>query len=265
MFNYAQVGHLTGMYRPPAGETSLELAQNLGIAVAKEIALPLVTWDPANWKHHVVVAIQILSAVAVLVPLSKQTIAKAWLDSLKPSLAFAIIGATYLFSIIILRWHTAFDGFNFRLLNPGAILLILAGFNVLLNACSEVRSRATLFLFLMAGLSLGAHSHLLMNGRSSLNYAEATLERVERYRDIPPGSIVLFGNIHTFYLRPDLHIAHPRFYDEPWDAFIKTLDRSRRVFVDFSVPGGFVDLHHVTVRDFIAQHRDKDVSELARD
>jgi hypothetical protein len=265
--NHAHTGYFTGEPRLAAPETNLELAKQLGMAVAGELTLHLSPWSPANWRYYVVVAIQILAVAAVAAPLLWLPREKLGGQHLKTSLAFTIVGAAYLLSIIVLRWNLQLDAFGVRFLNPGAILLIVAAFNVVLGLSPEAGNRARLFLVLMAGLSLGVQSYAFITARSSLTYAEATAQRLERYRDVPPGSIVVFGDMHLAYLRPDLHLAQPRYRpyfadNEPWDAFIKTLDRSRRVFVDVPTRVPTQNRYHVTIRDFIAQYQDQGLIEL---
>lgn len=270
-YNAIETGFSTGMPRIPAPETHLQLVKNLTRAVMSEMVFPLHSWNPLSWKHNMYVTLQIALFFAFICKSLKSFGQQSMLDQRHlASFVFVSIGLVYLIAITFMRWNSQFDGFSYRLIGPGMILAFLGGFNFLLTIDSERKGYIFVFLFSMALLAFTAHAYPTIFNRSALNYHEATLDRIERYKSVPAGSILVFGDIHVNYLRPDLYVAYPycRPYssvDEPWSEFVANLDKSHRIYVDMSSRTLIPNRYHKTVRAFISHHTTGDLFELSRE
>lgn len=259
--NIELTGYATGSARVPSFESSSELAVQLIKAVVHEAIFPVAFWSPSSVIQGSVVFVQFL-LISVLGVFAIR--AKRHVLARQDEVVMFVIGAVYLLTIISLRWVSAFDDYNYRLLAPGTLLVLLPTFSLLLRSTQKLKSLTVLLLTYSALASTTLHVHGRLTEAGS--YDQATQQRLERYSSLPTGAIVVFGEPHVKYLRPDIHVAYPfgnRYvYDpstqEPWAAFIESLDPSRDVYLEVSSRALWTlssSQYSESVGEAIAQHQ----------
>ncbi len=255
--NWLQTGHLTGIERIPAPESHSALFNSFAVALMRELALPVVSWTPANGVQSVVVAIWALGGLFVGTQLLRAGPAPLELRVKLLSLVFLIVGATYLVSIAILRWYTHFDPFSARLLDPGFSLLTIGATIWMLNAFRAARGPIIAFLLATALLSVSNHAASILSRDGFGTYATAREAAIARYAMLPDDAIVVFGENELRYLRPDVQIAYPRFRpysadDEDWQSFLETLQPNVPVFIEVGPRASMPNRYHPSVREAVA-------------
>lgn len=166
-------------------------------------------------------------------------------------------GSGYLILIVAIRWTTAFDGFGFRLLSPGSLLVFLGLFRGLMERVTAAASAVEGFLTAIASASLVATAFSVFG--QPLVHADAHDDRVDHYAPLSEGSILIFAGLHAPYLRSDLHIAAPNPFSstglpedsESWQDFINSLDSSLPIFLDMTGIPASNDGHHPSVHSAI--------------
>jgi hypothetical protein len=252
--------YATGMPRvPPIDSAAARLAILAG-ALWSETILPLAEFNPAEWLAWLVALAELLGLVAVVWSVRRHY--SQWMQAIRVdalSLSFFTVGALYLGAIIGLRWLNQFDPYNFRLLGPGTLLLVIAVLRVALLSWPAATRSIAAFTFAMAALSAGLA--IWQAARLQGPGYFSTVRAVEaRYAGVPAGSIVVFGNDNLRYLRTDLFVTLPicpPWYDgkETWDKFIAEVDKRRPIFIDMNKPVLEAGECHPTIHEFLARHR----------
>ncbi len=252
--NQALTGHLTGIDRVPAPETNMELFRQLALAVIRKAILPLPNWDPGNTLDLAVFGIMVLAIALCIGVALKNPADRTPARPIDPlAWVFLFMGFLYLAAIIFLRWRAAFDGFGFRLLAPGSLLVFLGAFHIVFLRWPNAAPATAAFLASMAALSLAVLA-LQAVGQPS-RYNDAVQDRLARYDSVPEGAILVFADLHTRYLRPDLHLADPIHYSasgqredfEPWQAFLDDLAPDAMVFVEIGQSSDWAEPYHPSV------------------
>ncbi|MDE2597893.1 MAG: hypothetical protein KGL44_13545 [Sphingomonadales bacterium] len=267
--NTVLTGYATGMPRLPPGDSVAErLAMLLG-AIWSELILPLATFAPqsrAAWLVAGGEALGLAWVVRAIVRSHPRPFVHLRGDA--QALAFAAVGALYLAAIILLRWRNQFDPYNYRLLGPGTLLLMLAGLRVALMNWPGAARAMTLFIAAMAATSVALAVFALPRpGAAGYLATVGSIER--RYASIPSGAIVVFGDDQLRYLRPDLFVAVPLCrpwfnLDESWPDFLDEVDWSHPIYIDMS--GNALDSAgcQKSVRAFLAGHHRGELFRLYR-
>ncbi|WP_413717410.1 hypothetical protein [Silicimonas sp. MF1-12-2] len=235
--NQSMTGFATGMERIPAPESPAGFLKMLGIGIVRELVFPIASWEPWETGQNIIFAVYLLICGVLAVFLFK-----AGNDTVRPALSsrqqsFLLVGLAYFGAIVLARWLSQFDNLNYRLLGPGTVLITVATFDYLLAAFPRRRTAISAFMVVTVGLAFLDQARLIQEARRGPTFYQATEEREARYRDVPDSTIVIFGDMHQRYLRPDLHLAFPmtRPYSaitEDWSSFIADLDSSRDLFID---------------------------------
>jgi hypothetical protein len=226
----------TGMERIPAPESNLDLIWDLFRAVMNEVILP-VTSNDFGKMFWLGVALQGgLFIWLVIFALKRQK------DTVRDTAAtkargFLLVGICYLMAIIVRRWRSQFDPFGFRLINPGILLLFVFLLNYVLLRRNWLMNKVFISLACL-GLFSGAWTAREAVWRSNgPSYFEKTEARLDRYSELLPGTILVFGDEHLRYLRPDLFIVEPDYTPyfktrERWDNFTSRLRPGLLVVID---------------------------------
>lgn len=256
--NHSLTGHMTGIERVMAPESHTELLRQLSIAMIREVILPVAEWEPRDRLHLIWAGFQAVAGLVVVVwlvvCLRHDGSGKAF-DPLTRTLL--LTGSGYLILIVAIRWTTAFDGFGFRLLSPGSLLVFLGLFRGLMERVTAAASAVEGFLTAIASASLVATAFSVFG--QPLVLADAHDDRVDHYAPLSEGSILIFAGLHAPYLRSDLHIAAPNPFSstglpedsESWQDFINSLDSSLPIFLDMTGIPASNDGHHPSVHSAI--------------
>lgn len=250
--NAVQTGHATGVERIPARETNVVLAKNLFISVVQELILIFPSWTPGSLKHDLLLlAWGLVGFVSFILAVRRFGDGCVKVQG-KDYILFLFFGVVYLFSIIYSRWTNHFDGFSYRLLDPGFSLLFLGLVIFLLQQKPAIKMLLTAFLVISVVFVASVRFYSVARGfGSDLTYARNISNLQSVYEQVPNGAIVLFAENEMRYLRPDIQISYPR-YRQPWDDFIGSLDPSAVVYIQTGprafAPGRF----HETVREAVS-------------
>jgi hypothetical protein len=120
---------------------------------------------------------------------------------------FLLTGMVYWVVLVSLRFVTQFDLFNHRLLAPASILFYLALLSLLQTKRPDWFRGLAYVLIGLAIVSIiyNVVYRPLQMFRSNEKSFPVVLEEIARqYQDVPAGSLVLCGDEHLQYLRPDL-------------------------------------------------------------
>jgi len=260
-------GFSTGMARvAPTDDPSRRLAM-LASALWSEVVLPVAEFDQGSALHWLLAGIEAAGLVALAMSIRRQyshPLRALSLDAF--ALGLLTTGGVYLVAIIYLRWTNQFDPYNFRLLGPGTLLVGAGLLQAALRSWPRAGGAITAFVAAMTALSLLSAAHDSLDGSPPGYFASA--RRIERHAaSIPPGSVVVFGDIELRYLRTDLFVTEPicpPWSDRTieWSDFIQRLDQRHPIYIDM---GG--DDHDVSgcprsVRDAVARFRPGAISRL---
>lgn len=239
--NVVMTGFATGMPRPPAIETSLDLLRQLAAAAVRELALPVAGDGMPLVQVIVLVAAQVI-LLAVLTH-----VARRWrshpADAAQATGAasFIAVGCAYLAAIVILRFRSAFDPFDFRLLHPG-VLLVMIGVLAWSSGRKDLLARGNVLLAIaMAAASTGLLAARCVANRNAPSYAAETARLLAESRVVPAGSAIVFGPDALRFRRTDLLVLTPE--GPPDRPTLQTIDEVRaelgpgaRLFIDRTNP-----------------------------
>jgi hypothetical protein len=236
--NKLGTGYYTGMPRSSAAETHIEIVIQLLIAVLRGAFFPLYAWNPLSPVQDAIVAAYIAALFFVVREIRRgkvRLLSPANFDA--TAFSFLAVGSSYLASIIAIRWVSDFDKYDFRLLGPGALLILIALLRQIEVANRSLPSSVRAFIGVSVILSILAQGHsLMLSMRKGLSYRENMVEVYNAYKSVPAGSIVVFPSRHLAYLRPDLHLGEPRALPdgsvkESMSELLQSLDKTREVYV----------------------------------
>lgn len=239
MYNHAMTGHATGIPRPAAMETHAELISELGIAVLREVVLPIPYWVGTDIKHNAILALVLVFALGLALLAMRRDPKDPSPTTRARAQAFLLVGGFYLAGMIVLRWTSFFDPFGYRLLGPGTVIVLIGVFAGLLAYRPTLRGPVLIGLAGMATLSLAVHAMMLRGNAAPGGYQAGAETRAEAYAALPPGAIVLYGLRHLRYQRPDVHLFNPNRHsdmgeEDPVDVLMAELDPSRPVYLELA-------------------------------
>lgn len=197
---------------------------------------------------------------------------------------FIFVGIFYLMSIISARTISYFGVLNFRYLFPGTFMIII-GIITLLKQHIILQQKKTLFsTFLLIALLSSAINIILpaikqlRNPSLPQGYQQTMETLLQKVVNIPPGSVIIFGDRNLAYLRPDLSIASP-FYipnfpqKETWHDFLQRIANkygNKEVYVMLGNSNFFesvneqdlVQIYDTSVVTFILEHLNNRIFKL---
>lgn len=215
--NVINSGFATGRQRMAAPESFVELSTQLLIAQLAELLNITFFLNPTF-----VTAFLIVIGIYIVISLKKT---RRFLKTITSGLTytdynvfFIMTGCTYWSAIVVLRFLNYFDPFNYRLLFPASILIMIGLIDLLLTRyedlvkekCNSMRASIVVLVCIFILLSFTASSSakylysVLVDGNAPNVYEQIRVETIKKYNDIPPGSIVVYGDHYINFLRPDL-------------------------------------------------------------
>jgi len=240
--NYTETGFITGMPRIASPESTLYLFVLLIKSFVSEILIPIENITSENFKLALFIFILQFSILALFVKkYYNSMIVKSTLDSKSRLfiILFSSIGLLYLFFIIIMRWLTQFDQYNYRLLGPGSFLLFIAMIYYLKHKTSL--EFFTVFKKVFIGLALFSYIlnislTLWHYNETKINYAKNIDTIKNRFNAIDKESIVIFAPNHLRYLYADINIKLPYSlpydpYKETWSDFINRIKSEKDIYL----------------------------------
>lgn len=270
LHNKYMTGYATGMPRIPAPESNIELFKALIIALMRELVPPMTIVPIGRVGSPSGIAFILLSLTIYLLIVREIVSSKRNTDIKfnNHEQSFFLIGAAYLAAVVYSRWTTQFDGFSFRLIHPGMLLVFIASFSYVIRRYQVESSSVSACLVALAFLSVLSQGSSTYRDLTAVTYYSATEARKMMYAHVPHGStVVSFGDIHLRYLRPDIHVASPKFrpysfFDETWEEFLMALDWSRPVFVQVEERARVDGLFHESVREIIRRNEGRGIFAL---
>jgi hypothetical protein len=204
--NKISTGYITGMPRDLPDESNLELLNQLFSALKKEFIF-------INCGIPFTLSFGLLLLVGIYL---FRTRGKSHCDEKFGGLwkYFLLSGILYFAAIVGAKWFSNFTPLDFRYLFPSTFLFILSLASYLQGKPSiKIMNSPIVYLVILITLSI----HYIPNtdhiykyvttGISyfqNSNYIENTRVILEKYKEVEPKSIVIFGSIHLRYLREDI-------------------------------------------------------------
>jgi hypothetical protein len=269
--NKSGTGYLTGMPRSSAAETNLEMLIQFLIATVRSAFFPLYAWNPLSAVQSAIVVAYVAATIFILREIRRGPVRLFSAGNFDmTAFSFFAVGAGYLASIIVIRWISDFDEFNFRLLAPGALLILIAVLRHLEVANKAIPKSLRAFIGISVILSILAQGQVaLLAIRNGLSYKENLAELYNTYKSVPAGSIIVFPPKHLAYMRTDLYLATPRklpngSMKESMNQLLQSLDKTRDVYV--SIPSVKFDekYYDSTLNRFIEQYEAGSLIKLDR-
>jgi hypothetical protein len=212
--NYSETGHFSGIPRIPAPETDFQLFKSLMKAQIGEDNLVL---RPYNKLTFLLTFILMLTPITFLfrdLRRNPQLIEKVIHSKGDIWRYFLFVGIIYWISIVIMRWRFRFDNFGYRLLGPSTFLFLLALISYLeynykrtLFKKIKVTFLVIVFLSFICTIILGNIYKFVL--KKEPTYIEHLKAIKEKYRYIEKRSMIIFGDWHINYIRPECETAFP--------------------------------------------------------
>ena len=269
--NYLETGSPTGIIRFAAPETNFYLLLKLVKAIFAESVIPIHSIKADTVLVFFIYFILQFGLIFILWFKYKSSI-KKHLVFIKPNrltLVFSIIGLTYLFFIVLMRWFIYFDGYDFRLLAPGTFLLFIALISHILDIMTIKGKRILIyFLLLFSLISLllnlprqGALDLLIDNNFNNSEYNITKQNILNLYQKVEKNSIVVFPHGYLKFIRLDLQLEVPYSLPyvkekEEWSDFLNRIDSTKSRQIYMMVPSKLDDTSYSqSVIDAISKYK----------
>lgn len=237
LHNVEVSGYATGQPRTPAPETNARLATTLAHALISEAVFPLQAVSLGSSWHRKVIVAQVVLLLPGLLALFRRRRTGAnggWLDT--RAVCLIGVGLAYGVAIVVLRWTRDFDPFDYRLIGPAAILVLIGLVRAVSLRVAGLPATLVGGLAVLAAMSVWfntAFAPVRPGGETYPAYVQALLAD---FAAVPPGAIVVLGEEDLLYTRPDLAVAHPKRASlqgpaEPLDDLLAELDPGRPVYL----------------------------------
>jgi len=267
--NLLETGNFTGMPRIPSPETNANLFSTLFKATVSELIIH--QNDTYLRKNLIFLAQYALIGFFtfkyrgyIFKPRVQESNNKIYLP-----FVFGIIGVTYLFFIILMRWNTQFDIFNTRLLAPGSFLIFIAVINYIENITTQKYFNIFKILLISASLfSWTLNVPLKIRDQNELTYNKTIENTIKRYSKIKKNSIVVFGSNHLRYLNLNLYDARPNFSPyyakkESWAEFILRINSENKRNIYLEVPTDLsVESYDISVVELTKKYKPNSLVKL---
>ena len=245
--NYIETGFPTGIKRLSSPETNLQLFYLFVKGIVAETLIPIQVMS----RNGILVFFVQFSILGLLLWKYRNNILQTNITTnqdnqkpVTPSIVFVTIGLVYLFFIILIRWVTDIDGYDYRLFGPGSFLLFIGlivyvqqrGTKQFFNACKG-------FLLCFAIWSYLLNVPYAVWNASTLNptYFEALDALQEKYTDVEKDSIIVFAPVHINYLYTGMqtrypNLLHNQIYKEKWSDFMKRIGSENKKNIYMATP-----------------------------
>ncbi|MFC2947537.1 ArnT family glycosyltransferase [Virgibacillus sediminis] len=222
LINYINAGLPTGMERVPRWESAGEFFTMLWEGILAELNYLSLWNDEFLW---VSIAVLVIGGLMFLRGREFKRLFTLPASSLVLPGMFLFGAIVYYAAIIYMRWTAHFDPFNFRLLGPGTLMLMLAIIAWASQTGQRPWRRWRSFFQVVFGaaflVNIVWNSYTLVQ-EPSPNYADTREQVKETYEQVEPGSIIAFENVHARYLRTDLQYIKVHF--QPYFAENESLE-----------------------------------------
>ncbi len=243
--NLVTSGHLTGMQRDLPEESNLELIRQL-LHGLKEEFIVMKCGIPLTFSFLLL----LLLGIYLFINRRKGN------KNAKPaglSLYFLLAGLLYYGAMIGAKWFSNFTPLDYRYLFPGTFMIILSLATYLQGKPIWKIMNSNLLYFAIL-ITLIIHYlpyslNIIKKGADGIsyfqkpNYITNTHVILERYKEVKPKSVVLFGSIHLRYLREDIiptEIYNKSTYEDmisffsqkkDWNVYINITDKLDPLYV----------------------------------
>ena len=166
-----------------------------------------------------------------------------------------------------MRWHTHFDGFSFRLIAPGTFLVFIGTLRHFELSFSEKDLRFLSIGILIICFMAVFCQALYKTMRNIQIHRPSYFENIEKikanFQDVEARSVVIFGDNHLSYLRPDISKANPKsspYYNEMehFDTFLRRIDPDRHIYI--KIPEELsADRFHGSIIEYVRKHQSSDI------
>ncbi len=272
--NFWEVGYLTGTSRVANVNGFFPLFADLIEALLKEFAFPVTR--KFSWLSIVLGFLVLQIVLGIVIYRLAHSHYKQFDDLKSGDKAtvwpfFLLTGLVYLITIIIIRFTLAFDPFNFRLLAPGSLLLLMAGINWILQKGSHMVYGLGLYLglFGLGSFLINAPIKHFYNkhyeAKTFLNYGQVNKKVEAKYDFIEEPTLVAFGSGHLLYKNLNGFVTEPgKSLDspekaEPMNEFLKRLRQfNGEVYLEIpDLPMEKSDAYHFhpSVKRFLNNHQ----------
>ena len=258
--NYIQTGAHTGITRIASKETNFQIFKQLINTLFEQVTISVYFLSE---KTIIILIVQFLVIIYFIYNnyteiKSKILNKKNNIDKL--SATFFSIGLVYLFFIILIRWLTHFDSFQYRVIAPGSILIFIAIINHIETRSSKVFHKLKIFIiffgFLSYLLTVPYLTWIYISNYPSYNQNLNNLQKI--YPIAEENGIFIFAPSHFNYLHPNIQLRRPRSkrFKETWPDFIKRISESNEHDFYLCVPTKNIHKRYdQSVKDFINQYK----------
>jgi hypothetical protein len=259
--NQIETGFPTGASRSPSLETNWELLHQLSKALVAETLIPYL-------RINLIGGVVQFFVIGCFLWKSRKNLlqknSNIKINEITYSSVFGVIGFTYLFCIILIRWLTQFDDYDYRLLAPGSFLLFIACIAFIEKYATQLFfNYFKIFLISFALISWFINvPYAIWEQKEKSTYSETVGAIKEKYVDVEESSVVIFGEKHLKYLRTDLRVRIPGIPSgqrtkETWDNFISRVNPEHKKNVYLNIPDRKLNnkKYDQTIVDMVETHR----------
>ncbi len=251
LVNLQKTGFTTGMQRLKAPETFFELLRALLKSGQQEILYAVLSF------LGIAFAILTIAGFALRLRVTRDVFRGLKDYKNHQSLFFILTGAVYLAAIVYSRFTTHFDGFDYRLLYPATFLFVTgivaliveqmpsqaASLRAVVRPAHVIVSCvfiAGCLLFVAAG-GKNFVKALFKNEKyksETTGFSYRRAQAIEKYRNVPSGSAVLWMDKIAAFLRTDLLPVLPKsapyFAPETTEELWERLKEKKSVYLDIN-------------------------------
>jgi len=191
-----------------------------------------------------------------------------------------IIGLLYYAAIVYMRWTIHFDALGYRLLIPGTFLILISFIlfsKKYLNSTGFNKFKITFIILAIVSYSIFTFKPYvkpLLLGSEIKTYKNFVLKLHEATSAIPVGSVIVMGDNHLTYLRPDLIKVAPKSDQiylkntESWDDFVYRVHKTypnKNIYLyikKLNEMDMVTDRFHSTVVKVIKENQDRKIMKL---
>ena len=233
--NLKHSGFLTGMERIPISERPFLLFLNLCKAQIFEMQNVFSVFFKMSIGITCVVYILCAIIVCRFLYVKRGTFYK-YIPV--PAFLFLSIGLLYWFSIVVMRFSAAFDGFSYRLLFPASALFTFGVIAIIENYYPTLTEKITfgfrcyiltavIVLSLFSDLTFPLYNAVVKNQRI-IGYQEIRSSIIEDLKDVPAHSYIITERAgikkYLNFIRPDLLMSRSRNVPQNIDEILSRID-----------------------------------------